>query len=133
MTSVEFRNAHIEETHKIIPRFVHVRYSESSEFGPDGSLLSFEEFESIASRVAHKNTGGGYLKTDVLILFSDGSTYKCRIDLCPEETGFRQRTEADLRRGIPAQVKAALEANPNDFFGVLMIRSHNFLRRIRWE
>lgn len=70
------------------PLFVLVYWSESSKF-KENELFSFVEFESKAWE-ASVEVMEGYDKTLVKILFDDGSTHECRIDLSPrEDRGFK--------------------------------------------
>jgi len=72
------------------PKFVYVNWSESPAF-EDSSMYSFEQFERMAETVgANHDNGGGYLKTNITVIFKCGHTYQARVDLNSECLNFEQ-------------------------------------------
>ena len=71
-------------------KFVYVNWSESPAF-EDSSMYSFEQFERMAETVgANHDNGGGYLKTNITVIFKCGHTYQARVDLNSECLNFEQ-------------------------------------------
>ena len=96
------------------PLFVHIKWSESNEFN-DNEVIPFHEFEERATSIALAYDDLGYLKTKIVVLFSTGTSYECRIDLAKnDEHGFRHHCE---------QVS-------DDYLGADMA---TFIRSIDWE
>jgi len=81
------------------PTHALVHWSESTRFPGENALMTFATFEETAARAAWANPPRGcYDKTQVTILFSDGSSYGCRIDLKQgDERGFRDHVEQFIR------------------------------------
>lgn len=73
----------------IVPVWVQVLWSESGEFD-DNELVPYIQFEERAFKAAKKHGyDGGYYKTKVNVMFSNGDNYECRLDLAPRDThGF---------------------------------------------
>ncbi|MEQ9436037.1 LPD25 domain-containing protein [Hyphomonas sp.] len=75
------------------PIFVYVCWSESERF-PEKTLWRFERFEELAAQVAQAHRTGGYLKTNVTVIFSGGEDYVCRLDLAPHDAqGFEHHAK----------------------------------------
>ena len=81
------------------PTHVLVHWSESLRFPRENVIMTFVEFEETAARVAWDNRHDGcYDKTKITVLFNDGSTYACRIDLKKgDELGFRDHVGQFIR------------------------------------
>lgn len=91
----------------IKPLFVYINWSESPEF-EENSLVDFDNFElkcfSITSRMEPNE---GYDKTDIEVLFSDGSRYGARVDLDPGCRGFKDHAQN--------RIKSSKEKERSDF------------------
>lgn len=109
------------------PIFVYVVWSESGDI-PDRELYTFADFELKALGVAMAYTTGGYLKTKVQVLFSDGECYECRLDLAKNDThGFRQHAESMVRHFDKAAAK-----DPEEFTVKCYRNCVDFLKSIDW-
>ncbi len=80
------------------PVWIQVLWSESRLF-KDNDLLPFVDFEIRAHKAAIKvGYDKGYDKTKINVLFDDGNSYQCRLDLAPHDThGFEHHAEKFIR------------------------------------
>ena len=110
------------------PVSVTVIWSESSAF-TDGRSYVFEEFEFSALRVALAHTSGGYLKTKVAVLFSDGESYICRLDLAKDDDhNFRHHVASVLRYWTQRA-----KEEPDDYATKAYAPCVAFLQDITWQ
>lgn len=92
------------------PVTVTVHWSESERFR-DGETLPFADFELRAQSVAAAHKTGGYLKTNVTVLFDNGDTYGARLDLGigTNERCFREHIESALKFMTSAAGEARMQ------------------------
>jgi hypothetical protein len=75
------------------PIFVYVEWSESNLFN-EKSIYTFQEFETLCLCELKTKQTGGYTKTKIEVLFSNGLSYGCRLDICQDTPNFYQHAKA---------------------------------------
>lgn len=76
------------------PIFVETHWSEAGGELDQHKVWAFDEFEAKAKSVAMAHKTGGYLKTNVTVLFDNGSRIQMRLDLAENDThGIRDHVE----------------------------------------
>ena len=97
------------------PVWVQVLWSEYSRF-KENELMTYIDFEIRALKAAiKKGYGKGYWKTKINVLFDDGNTYECRLDLAPHDThGFEHHAKSVKQRAkmTPLEGKTASKIDP---------------------
>ncbi|HYD90470.1 MAG TPA: LPD25 domain-containing protein [Flavobacterium sp.] len=108
------------------PVWVQVLWSESDQF-KENELMPFIDFEIKAHKTAiKKGYDEGYWKTKVRVLFDDGQSYECRLDLAPSDThGFEHHVSNMINWVEKHGNKANHPAN-------LYKKNCDFLKSIRW-
>jgi len=118
------------------PVWVQVRWSECGRF-KEGELIPFMEFERKAYEAAMRKARNmqpmeqycGYYKTKVNVLFDDGNTYECRLDLAPRDTvGFRDHAE----QLIQYYEKQEDDSSEQDYVVQAYKANYEFLKTVVW-
>jgi hypothetical protein len=81
------------------PLWVYVDWSESRGFiyFEEKSLIPFAQFESTCRQMAREiGLGNGYDKVKIKVLFDDGFSFQCNLDVCPQEDSCFQKHCEDL-------------------------------------
>ena len=68
------------------PIFVETLWSEAGGDLDTRQVWAFHAFELAAAKEAMAHTSGGYLKTNVNVLFDNGTRIQMRLDLAPHDT-----------------------------------------------
>lgn len=111
------------------PIWVQVLWSECSRF-KENELMSYIDFEICAMKAAIKiGYGNGYWKTNINVLFDDGNSYECLLDLAPNDThGFEHHAKS-LISWFETNKGHLDEAD----FSVRVYReNYKFLKQIKW-
>lgn len=77
--------AELEALHQIKPVEITVLWSESADFPREETTYDYADFEAKARSIAFRHRTGGYLKTKVRALLSNGNTVTVRCDLAEDD------------------------------------------------
>lgn len=112
-----------------IPVWVKVIWSESAKF-KENELIPFKDFENKAWHIANKQgIGNGYKKTKVEVLFTDGNTYECRLDLArDDEHGFKHHAQ----RLVHHYENQADDSAEQDYYVTYYKENYEFFKTVVW-
>ncbi len=109
------------------PIFVYVEYSESNLFD-EKAIYPFNQFETLCICELKTKETAGYTKTKIEVLFSNGLSYGCRLDLHRDTPNFQQHARAFIET-----FENRIKNYDDNKFLIEQTRScYGFLKAIDW-